>query len=321
MRRAPTTWSDAVRWVVLSIVVGLVAVGCGGSDADQSAQAPAATPVAAVVASPLENDLGFASEPGRRQYQLIVQQQQADADIVQCMRSAGFFYAVGSAEDRFRSGAFVGDESREFASQNGLGITTSFAKALAADAAQAVPDAAMTNLDYVASLTPEQATEYDNALVGSVELATQGQSFEPAGCWGSAFTDILRTVAVIDEFEPQIAALNSRLSSDPRVLGFQAEWSECMTGSSYRFANETAMVDDVYARLLDIELVEEGGITRLASRDALDALIGYEQQVAVASFDCRQSFSGELNRLRFDYEREFLDDNRFRIAELQPGIP
>ena len=81
------------------------------------------------------------------------------------------------------------------------------------------------------------------------------------------------------------------------------------------------MVDDVYARLLDIELVEVDGINRLASRDALDELIAYEKQVAVASFDCRQGFASELNRLRFDYEREFLDDNRFRIAELQPGTP
>ena len=50
---------------------------------------------------------------------------------------------------------------------------------------------------------------------------------------------------------------------------------------------------------------------------ALAALAAFERDVAVAGFDCRLGFADELAQLRSDYEREFLDDNRFRIAELQ----
>ena len=37
---------------------------------------------------------------------------------------------------------------------------------------------------------------------------------------------------------------------------------------------------------------------------------------AIVGSDCRLAYADELARLRYDYEQEFLDDNRFRIAEL-----
>jgi len=310
------------RLIWILTIFTLLAAACGGeSAAIEGAATEQAVAAAAPASSPLEAELGFASEPGRRQYQLITKQQEADTQMVQCMRSAGFFYAVGSAEDRLRAGAYVGDESRDFAASSGLGIATSFADALAADASRATSDAATNNLDYVASLTAEQAADYDVALLGELDPAAQSEAFEPAGCWGGAFTNVLRLLAVIEEFEPELVALNSRFDSDPRVVGFQTSWSQCMDGSGYRFSDEQAMVNDVYARLLDIELVEDQGITKLASRADLESLLAFEQEVAVASFDCRQSFASDATQLRYDYEQEFLDDNRFRIAELATATP
>ena len=118
-------------------------------------------------------------------------------------------------------------------------------------------------------------------------------------------------------FDDGLDSLNSRLTSDPRFLGFQQSWSSCMQLAGYNYLNETAMIDDVYARLLDIELIENEGSNQVVSGEALDDLEAYEREVAVVGFDCRLGFKDELARLRFDYEQEFLDDNRFRIAELQ----
>lgn len=311
--------------ILIAVVIVSAACGSGGeADVPESADAvpttvaaeATAAPVAAA-GSPLEATLGFPSDPERRQYQLISMQRQADQAVVQCMKDAGFYYAVRPAEELFRSGAFIGDGTRQWTEQNGLGITSSFSNALAVDAAAPdATDAATSNLDYVSSLTDEQALDYDRALVGEAGATAGTETYEPGGCFAEAFTDILRLLAMVDEFQPGLAALNSRLANDPRVLQFQSRWAACMASAGYEYANENAMVDDVYARLLEIELVDQGGVTRVVSVEALDALVAYERDVAVAAFDCRLDFVDELARLRYDYEQEFLDDNRFRIAEL-----
>ncbi len=309
-----------VRSLVALIFSALLLAACGGSDngpveSAESVTAPLVESDQAV--SPLESSLGFASDPGIRQYQLLLMQREADAAMVDCMRRAGFYYAVRPAEQLFRSGAFVGDGSRDWTITNGLGITSSFSSALAADAARGSTDAETTNRGYVESLTPEQSQRYDLALVGEVIPDPATAEYEPAGCWGESYPRILQLLAIIDEFEPSLASLNSRLNADPRVLEFQKTWSTCMQVGGYNYVNPSALVDDIYARLLDIELVEAGGTTQVASKEALDALSEYERQAALASFDCEEGFSADLARLRFDYESEFLDDNRFRIADLQ----
>ena len=118
------------------------------------------------VRSPMERELGFASEPSRRQFQLINRQQAADASIVACMQQAGFFYVTVPIEDILRSGAFVGDGSREWTTRQGLGITSSFRDALEADTTSAGGDADAQNFVYVSSLTEAEAAAYDQALVG-----------------------------------------------------------------------------------------------------------------------------------------------------------
>ena len=296
-------------------VTALVACG-GASDEPPSAAAPNPTPTA--IASPLEASLGFVSDPGLRQYQLLLMQREADAAMVGCMRQAGFFYAVRPAEQVFRSGAFVGDGSLDWTTVNGFGVTSSFSSALAADAANTTADAETTNRGYVDSLTPEQAAQYDLALVGDVVPDPETAAYEPAGCWGASYTEMLRLLAILDEFEPELALLNSRLEADPRVIEFDRTWSSCMQAAGYNYENQNALVDDVYARLLDIELVENAGVTQVVSGDALEGLAEFERQAAVASHACEASFSQDLAQLRSDYESEFLDDNRFRIAELQP---
>ena len=291
---------------------------CGGSEPAELADVPESSVEPETVVSPLEASLGFASEPGQRQYQLVQRQREADAALVQCMDEAGFFYAVPRVENLLRGGAFVGDGSRTWTSQNGLGIASAFAGALMQDGVQDAPDAAAANLAYVGGLTAEQAAAYDLALVGEIttDPADPAAPFTPAGCWGASYTELLRLVAIIDEFEPKLASLNGRMVSDPRVVELEQAWSECMDAAGYRYGNRQAMVDDVYAQLLDVQLVDSNGATQIASPEDFDLVLGFERSVAVASFDCRDSLAADFRMLRDDYEQEFLDDNRFRIAEL-----
>lgn len=315
--------------IVLLAVVCLAFASCGSGDADEpsadvdpagveSDDAPSVDTVAASD-SPLEARLGFPSDPERRRFQLISMQRAADETMVRCMKQAGFFYAARPAEEVFRSGAFIGDGTRAWTEANGLGITSSFAAALAADAASVEAggsDATTTNADYVASLTEAQALDYDRALVGEAASDPSATAYQPGGCFAEAYTEVLQLVALIEEFETGLASLNSRLSNDPRVVAFRSEWSACMEGEGYDYADENALAEDVYGRLLEIELVDRDGVRTIASVDDLDELRVYEREVALAAFDCRQEFVDELDRLRQDYEREFLDDNRFRIADL-----
>lgn len=294
----------------------LVFAGCGSDPGSSIADDAPPVEQPDSLASPLESQLGFSSEPGKRNLDLAEAQRQADATMVACMQQAGFFYAVAGVDVRGQSGAAVGDGSRLSAETNGIGITQSLIDALGADAAAAgAADADASNRAYIASLTADEAAAYDQALVGDGELEASGQ-FQPAGCWGMSYTQIVRTLAIIDEFDDQLTTLNERLAGDPRFLSFQKQWSTCMDAAGYRYDDEQVMADDLYARLLDIELIEAGDATQAASPAALDELLQFERAVATASYDCRQGFADEVQRLRIDYEQEFLDDNRFRLADL-----
>ena len=320
-------WGVAQRALGTIAVAVLLLAACGGEDAavaanERDASAQAVEPSTAAITSPLEAELGFASDPSRRQFQLINQQRQADASIIQCMQDAGFFYATVPTQVTIRSGAFVGDGSHEWIQQFGLGITSSFRDALTSDTSADATDAETQNRDYVNSLDDVQAAAYDRALVGDLGAPSTAEGYAPAGCWGSSFSDIVGLLGIIDHFEPELASLNSRLRSDPRMRDFNRRWSECMDGVGYRYANETEMVDDIYARLLDIDIIEVDGLVQVADVAALDALGTFEVAAALASNDCSQSFAVAQQQLRHDYESEFLDDNRFRIADLlRPAVP
>jgi len=299
------------------LVFALAAAACGGSSSPDDA-AVAEAEAAAAALSPMESSLGFPSEPGRRQYELLTRQRAADEALTQCMEDAGFFYVVAPAEDLLRGGAYVGDGSRAWTTQNGLGIATAYLDALKTESSRQAPDAQQANQAFVDSLTPEQADAYDLALVGDLSASAQTTEFAPAGCWGQSYTELLKLIALVDVFEPELASLNDRLVGDPRVRDIEASWSECMTEAGYRYADQQAMVDDVYAQLLEIELADVNGSAQIASPEAADLVIGFEREVALASFDCRDGLTDALNELRGDYEQEFLDDNRFKIAELRP---
>ena len=303
---------------IVAVVVILTA--CGGEDAavaanERAATAPESEPIVDT-ASPLESELGFASDPSRRQFQLITRQRQADESITQCMQEAGFFYATVPTQVTLRSGAFVGDGSREWTQQFGLGITSSFREALTTDTSVDATDAETQNRDYVNSLDDAQAAAYDRALVGDLSAPSGADGYTPAGCWGSSFGEIVEVLGLIDQFEADLMVLNSRLLADPRMRDFQLRWSECMDGAGHQYGTEVEMVDDVYARLLDIEVIEVAGLAQVADVDALNALGEFEVAVGLASFDCRQTFAAAQEELRHGYEREFLDDNRFQIADL-----
>lgn len=292
---------------------------CGSSSSEQvsvSRDEPAIE--VAPIASPLEARLGFASEPGRRQAQLIELQRQADQTVVQCMQDAGFSYVAGRAEESLRTGGLLPDGTRAWVEENGLGVTKILIDAVEAAAVPSRADADAANQTYVASLTALEAVAYDRALIGSSGSEPADEAYVPAGCWGTAYGDMLTKLSFIEEFRTELDTLNSRLASDPRVQAFGQSWSACMAAAGHRYESETELSNDLYARLLDVELIETDAGTTFADRALVDELSSFEQRVGLASFDCRLEYIEELEQLRFDYEQEFLDDNRFRIADLLP---
>ena len=292
---------------------------CSGAADDASSQPPVAElEIASATASPLEDSFGFASDPARRHSQLIELQEQANRSVVECMRAAGFYYEPPAVAAALPAGVHVGDGSREAVAERGLGVTIALIEAVAAHGQAAAPDATAANASYVTSLTQQQATDYDLALIGAAAPAAESDSYRPAGCWGAAYSEIIARLELLGEFNDELDSLNARLAADPRVQIIDEAWSACMVAAGYDYVHERSLADDVYARLDAIEVIELGGVSQFASQEAVDAALVYERQVALASYDCRAPHEGELADLRFDYEQEFLDDNRFRIAELRP---
>lgn len=175
-----------------------------------------------------------------------------------------------------------------------------------------------SNEAYVASLTDEQSVAYDRALIGEVPVGSDptDTSFVPAGCWGEAYHDMLVRFASLDAFSDELGSLNSRLTSDPRVTRLDAAWSACMKAAGFDHANRAELIASVHERLVGLELVGAEGDVAFGPQSALDQVLVDERAAAVASFDCLRPLADELTRLRYDYEREFLGDNRFRIETL-----
>ncbi len=144
----------------------------------------------------------------------------------------------------------------------------------------------------IGRLTDAQALDYDLALVGQPGAATDqgsvppqpgvdpdavGEAFEPQGCWGDAYGDLLTMLTFLDEFQDELVSLNSRFAADPRVATLDNRWSTCMQANEYQYPDRTAMIDDVYARLLDLEVVETDTGTNFAAPELVDDLAEFER--------------------------------------------
>lgn len=288
----------------------LFAAACA-SDSSSSEPSVVVAEPAPASESPLEVRVGFSSDAGRRNVALTRLQRDADQALVACMARAGFVYHVGPVDPALLLGGRAGDGTREWAAVNGLGVTVALIEVTAAN--DRAGDAEAANAAYTAELDAAQAAAYDQALVGDTQPTGADGTFRPGGCWAESYDELFVTLGLLSELEGDLDRLNRRIETDPRVTAFMATWSECMVERGHRYTDRGAMVDDLYARLLSIQMIESDAGPSFSSPEAVDDLLASEISIALDDHDCSLSFAPDLVELRASYEREFLADNGSRI--------
>lgn len=296
----------------MGIVLALLCGACASDEAAPARLGESTTAIETSVVSPLFERLGFSSDENARQRQWVSLQHGAEEAVAACMASQGFSY-VPSIDQALLLPGFAGsDGSSAWAEQNGLGVTRSFQTARRALDGQSGGN---PNADYLLTLTPDQADDYTRALLGDLpEAAGVPLAYEPGGCQGQAFASLSAQLVLHDEFASDLGAMNTRLAGDPRVRQHMIEWSTCMAVSGYDYLDQEAMTDDVFARLLEVDVFTDKSLA-LDSSTELEALLAFEQAVAIADFVCSRPFQADLTRIRGAYEQEFLEDHRERIDE------
>lgn len=296
--------------------VALLLSACGSEIPADDAITAITNPASATELSPLEERLGFSSDETKRLRQQIELQQQAEDEVAVCMTNKGFDYSPAVIDETFLTGEVTDDGSRLWADNNGLGITVAFVAAR--EAIERQDGQVDGNAAYLASLPPAQAEAWVNALSGQTPDVVEGSrlAYEPGGCLGSAIATVYAQFEVVEHFVDKLESLNARMESDPRVRGFVADWSMCMAALGHQYLDQDEMVDDVYARLLSIEAFTDGQAPLAESSAELTELLGFEQSVAVANFDCSQASVDGITEIRAAYEREFIEDNRQLIEAL-----
>lgn len=296
----------------------MLAAACTGADGAVATVASTPDGSGAVAdSSPLEAVVGFSSDTSRRNQQLLTMQRRANETVVACMADAGFRYTPESVSPSFLLGPRTGDGSRGWVQVNGMGIATSLLDLSRPESAPV--DAAARNGAYVATLDPASSAAYDRALIGDAG-ATAGV-FAPDGCWGQAYGVTVRRLAVLDEFAPRLETLDGRVQADPRMRALTETWSACMAGAGHDYDDRTELIDDLFARLLRIDYVQNGPLIEFVDPSAIDQLLAHEIDVAVDDFDCRQAIAADVRAIRDDYEREFLNDHRHRLEQLLQSSP
>ena len=310
----------SVRQPIVVVVVlwalALICTACGSEiPADDPIAASIDRPLATEL-SPLEQRLGFSSDETKRQRQQIDLQRQAEEQVAVCMTNKGFDYVPAAIDETFLTGEVTDDGSRLWAEHNGLGITAAFVAAR--EAIERQTGQVDHNAAYLASLSQADAEAWVNALSGQAPEDAEGSrlAYEPGGCLGSAFASVYAQFDVLDQVADKLESLNARMQSDPRVGGFVADWSICMAGLGHQYRDQDQMVDDVYARLLNIGAFTDEQTPLAESSTEVSALLEFERALAVASFDCSRSFADGLIQIRAAYESEFIEDNRQLIDAL-----
>jgi len=327
------------RTLLTMLLMCLAAASCGSADApSNTAELQRDSELNEPAGSPMEAEVGFSSDPSRRNEQFITMQRRANEQVVACMSAVGFEYFAQPIERSRLLGPRAGAGTRDWTSVNGLGITTSLLELTEGSSRTRTSlDATAANAAYTAQLSVEQSQRYDAALIGavgpdavtgpgddavpnSVNDARSPGEFAPAGCWGAAYGDFIKQLRLADQLATELVLLNDRVRADPRMRGFMSEWSSCMSDQGHRYPDREALLDDFFARSLTIEITETEAGAALVDPAAFDQLLATEISVALDDLGCREPLANKITDLRNVYERELLADNRAAIAAtLQSG--
>lgn len=161
------------------------------------------------------------------------------------------------------------------------------------------------NREYVATLSPAAAAEYEVALHGPErDPAEVEEPYVPAGCAALAaeevFPDGFAGPADLRDVKTAVREMYSKVDSDPRVEDAMVRWGACMEesgypGMSHPIDAESYVGTDIWADWQDRYVDATGSATGVTDYDVVrtripDALVelqSAEIAVAVADATCR----------------------------------
>ena len=294
--------------------------------------------------------LGFdLDDPDARAAQANEMERRVQESIARCMAQEGFEYipAVdpGSAAVFIPAASF---EEEEYVREQGFGITTWYGR----EQTNRAPDDGWVdpNNDIVEAMSESESNAYYEALYGySTELP---EGADESGCQGQAYEEVYgRMERMFEELGPMLDELYQRFLADPRYQKATGEWSGCMSNRGYTYESQEEMFDDVYtdfgSRLDEIigssdpfegwtqeqretfyeensdeEIEDFFEQSRAEARAAVDqeelaALQQEEIDLAVADFECSESFQKTVSELQQEYEAEFIGKNRGLLDQLR----
>jgi hypothetical protein len=299
----------------------LVLIGAGGCGGDPNVPATARgePPTLAEllgVGGTSEEIARLGTETERRRQELIRD----------CMARHGWEYVphavVGAAANP--TGLPTNLPIDDFRRRFGYGISTGFESALSL---RRIKPAVDPNIAVVASLSSADRARYQTALDGAA-----GTGDEPAGCQREATRATDRTAAVMAVFGDQLAALWTRIDTDPRVVAAQRAWSGCMTSAGYSYPDQTAIQNEIARQMNplyeavtggevaegEVRLIRGARLTPEQHR-LLNTVISFELAIAAADQGCRRDLDRTRAAVQQEYEAAFVANNRDRLRELLPG--
>lgn len=294
--------------------------------------------------------LGFdLDDPDAMAAQADEMERRVQESIARCMAQEGFEYipAVDPGSSAFTvSGAAFDQE--EYVREQGFGITTWYGReetGQASGAAWVDPNEAI-----VEAMSESESSAYYEALYGYQTESSEGA--DRPGCQGKAFEEVYGQMErMFEELGPMLDEMYQRFLADPRYQEATGEWSGCMSDRGYIYDDVEQMYDSVYTdfgRRLDAlvgssdpfedwtqeqreafyeensdeEIEDFFQQARIDAREAVDqeALAALQQEeidLAVANFECSESFQETVAELQQEYESEFIGKNRGLLDELR----
>ena len=295
---------------------------------------------------------GFAADDDQAtEEQRLIQQ-----SIQKCMQAQGFTYIpedVGDGLQLFLATQNQGVSAADYAATEGFGISTRFDVILEGDFD--FDESSDPNDEHLATLSDGEADAWELALQGEPpQRNAQGQLIDPetgevlqgnrpgqaaGGCRLVAQTEVRGAAIDLAGLEDDLAALEERIESDPRVAEIQRDWVDCMSAQGFDYSDEREARADINSQVRPLlrsffssvdgnnqagprqgggNIAQAiSGMELTAEQDAeLEALQDLERSIATASFECQGDTGAELAAITLQYEEDFIDANRAELEAL-----
>ncbi|MCP4226579.1 MAG: hypothetical protein GY773_24840 [Actinomycetia bacterium] len=337
----------------VAVTVMVLAAACG-SDAQGGSEG---TQPASPVASFLGEETVAGDEGSLSRY--LIREQERQEQISDCMGDLGFEYtpvdlarftSFGSPDQPIRG-------SEAWVARYGFGITTTWLTQdevgpdLIGREPTPNPDTA-PGAEIEAGTGPsfDQMTAAEQEAYNTALYGPSGDTIgaQPGGCEGEASAAVGGTAhSFYEEFGDELDAIYQQAAADPRLTQLPTSVSDCITSQGFEYTSEEAVYQRFNRELVALEpamshpaddLSDEDFAT-MSSED-LDAVLSQprtlspegltilatlqadEIELALVVNECGGGIEAQNETFRqivLEYEQQFLDDNRDRLATFEAG--